>query len=272
MKYPEFIDPIAISIPISGFWGDSIDIAWYGIAYVLSAYLIYLHMVANRSIFGIKLDKNKTEDLVFFYGLFLGVVLGGRLGSVIFYDLHLQLEDPFYVFKIWQGGMAFHGGLIGGTIMMFVFARKHKLKFLEITDWVSPSLPIALFLGRIANFINAELYGRATDVSWGMIFPTDPLQIARHPSQIYEAFLEGIVLFIFLNFFIKRTNSYGRHSAYFLIGYGVLRSIAELFRTPDFVYGNDFLLFSFITQGQLLCIPMIILGVFILRKNNATVP
>ena len=271
MEYPEFINPIAISIPIAGFWGDSIDIAWYGISYVLGAYLVYWHMVTNRFQFGIDLDKNQTEDLVFFYGLFLGAVVGGRLGSVLFYDLHLQLQDPFYVFKIWQGGMAFHGGLIGVMVTMFIFAKKHNLKFLAITDWLVPSMPIALFLGRIANFINAELYGRATEMPWGMIFPTDPLQIVRHPSQLYEAFLEGIVLFIFLNLFVKRRGYHGRHTAFFLIGYGVLRSIAELFRTPDFVYGNDFLLFSFITQGQLLCIPMIILGVFILRRNNATV-
>ena len=271
MSYPDFLNPIAISIPISGFWGDSIDIAWYGISYVLGAYLISLHMISNRKRFGIKLNKDQTEDLVFFYGLFFGAVIGGRLGSVLFYDLHLQLQDPFYVFRIWEGGMAFHGGLIGVMIAVFVFSRIHKLKFLEITDWLVPSIPIALFFGRIANFINAELYGRPTDVSWGMIFPTDPLQIPRHPSQLYEAFLEGLVLFIFLNFFINRKKYFGRHSAYFLIGYGVLRSIAELFRTPDFVYGNDFLLFSFITQGQLLCIPMIILGIFILFKSNATI-
>ena len=111
MNYPDFIDPIAISIPISGFWGDSLNIYWYGIAYVLGAYLIYLHVLSTRHKFNINLSNDLTSDLIFTYGLFLGAVVGGRIGNVIFYDLHLQLDDPFYVFKIWQGGMSFHGGL-----------------------------------------------------------------------------------------------------------------------------------------------------------------
>lgn len=271
MNYPDFIDPIAISIPISGFWGDSLNIYWYGIAYVLGAYLIYLHVLSTRHKFNINLSNDLTSDLIFTYGLFLGAVVGGRVGNVIFYDLHLQLDDPFYVFKIWQGGMSFHGGLIGVMFMMYLFSKKYGFKFFQITDWVAPSIPIALFFGRIANFINAELYGRATNVSWGMIFPSDPEGIVRHPSQLYEAALEGIALFIFLNLISKDQKSYGRHSAYFLIGYGLTRSLAEFFRVPDYVYGNDFLLFSFLTQGQLLCIPMIILGVLILIKNNARI-
>mgnify|MGYP001225018584 FL=1 len=270
IKYPE-IDPVAISIPLPEFLhstlGESLNIYWYGIAYVVSAYLIYLRMVATKHKFGISASKEEVSDVVFTYGLFLGVIIGGRLGSVFFYDLHLQLQDPFYFLKIWEGGMSFHGALIGGTLSMFFYARKNNYKFLTITDWVAPQLPIALFLGRIANFINAELYGRETDVSWGMIFPTDPMNLVRHPSQIYEAVLEGIVLFIFLNYVIRSAEKVGRKSAYFLIGYGVARSIAEIFRTPDLVWGNDFLLFSFLTQGQLLSIPMILLGVFILSRK-----
>ena len=163
--------------------------------------------------------------------------------------------------------MSFHGGLIGVMLAMFVYAKNKNYEFFRVTDWVAPQIPIALFLGRIANFINAELYGRETDVAWGMIFPTDTEGLIRHPSQIYEALLEGLLLFIFLNFVIKKSEKVGRHSAYFLIGYGVARSIAEIFRTPDLVWGNDFLLFSFITQGQLLSVPMIILGLIILLRK-----
>ena len=148
MEYPEFINPIAISIPIAGFWGDSIDIAWYGISYVLGAYLVYWHMVTNRFQFGIDLDKNQTEDLVFFYGLFLGAVVGGRLGSVLFYDLHLQLQDPFYVFKIWQGGMSFHGGLIGIIATSFWFAKKNNQNPFSYLDIVSIVAPIGIFFSR----------------------------------------------------------------------------------------------------------------------------
>ena len=163
--------------------------------------------------------------------------------------------------------MSFHGGLIGVMVAMFIYAKNKGYQFFQITDWIAPQIPIALFLGRIANFINAELYGRETDVAWGMIFPTDPDALIRHPSQIYEALLEGLLLFVFLNFIIKATEKVGRHSAYFLIGYGIARSIAEIFRTPDLVWGNDFLLFSFITQGQLLSVPMIVLGLIILLRK-----
>ena len=271
MNYPDFLDPVAVSIPISGFWGDSINIYWYGISYVLGAYLVYLHVLSTRKKFNIRLNNEQTSDLIFTYGLFFGAVIGGRIGNVLFYEMHLQLDDVFYVFKIWQGGMSFHGGLIGVMLSMYIFGKQNNLRFFEITDWISPSIPIALFFGRIANFINSELYGRPTDVSWGMIFPTDPDQISRHPSQIYEALLEGLVLFIFLNILSRNQSSFGKHSAFFLIGYGIARSAAEFFRVPDYVYGYDFLLFSFLSQGQLLSIPMILLGLLILKNNNARV-
>lgn len=265
IEYPN-IDPVAISIPISGFWGDSLNIYWYGLAYVVGAYLIYLRMLQTRKKFSIEIEKNETEDLVIMYGL-LFAVIGGRLGSVIFYDFHLQLQDPFYFLKIYEGGMAFHGGVIGVMVGVWIFAYRKKYKFFELTDWIVPQIPIALFLGRIANFINAELYGRPTDSAWGMIFPTDPEGLVRHPSQLYEAFLEGIVLYILLNYCFSPSKRAGKLSGIFLIGYGVARSIAEIFRTPDLVWGNDFLLFSFLTQGQILSVPMIILGIIILYRK-----
>ena len=270
IKYPE-IDPVALSIPLPeflhSFLGTALNIHWYGLAYVLGAYLIYLRMCATREKFGINVSKDEVSDVVFTYGLFFGAIIGGRLGHVLFYDLHIQLQDPLYFLKIWQGGMSFHGGLIGVMVAIWFYANKKNFSFFQVTDWIAPQVPIALFLGRIANFINAELYGRPTDVPWGMVFPTDPLGLARHPSQLYEAFLEGLILFLFLNFVITKKNKTGRHSAYFLIGYGVSRSIVEFYKSPDSVWGNDFLLFSFLTQGQLLSIPMIILGLFILSKK-----
>ena len=271
MEYPSFINPVAISIPISGFWGDAINIYWYGISYVLGAYLVYLHAVSRSGKFSIRLTKDEVSDLIIVYGLFFGAVIGGRLGNVLFYEMHLQLEDPLYFLKIWQGGMSFHGGLIGVLISIGIFCYQKNIKFFQIMDWIAPSVPIALFFGRIANFINSELYGRPTEVAWGIIFPTDPQGLVRHPSQIYEALLEGVLLFIFLNFVIKEANKLGRQSGYFLIGYAFARSFAEIFKSPDTVYGNEFLLFSFITPGQLLCIPMLILGVLILNIKNARI-
>ena len=265
IEYPN-IDPVAISIPISGFWGESINIYWYGLAYVVGAYLIYLRMLQTRSKFNIQMEKNDAEDLVIVYGL-LCAVIGGRLGSVLFYDFHLQLQDPLYFLKIYEGGMAFHGGVIGVMVGVWIFAYRKGYKFFQLTDWLVPQVPIALFLGRIANFINAELYGRPTDVSWGMIFPTDPEGLVRHPSQLYEAFLEGVILYVLLHYFFKPSGHAGKLTAIFLIGYGVTRSIAEIFRTPDLVWGNDFLLFSFLTQGQILSIPMVILGLIILYRK-----
>ena len=197
INYPD-INPVAISIPFSGFWGNSIDIHWYALAYVVGAYLIYFHMLSTRKKFGINLDNEKVSDLVITYGLFFGAVIGGRLGHVLFYDFHLQLQDPIYFLKIWEGGMSFHGGLIGVMVAIYFFAKSNGYKFFQISDWLCVSVPIALFLGRIANFINAELYGRPTDISWGMIFPSDPDQLVRHPSQIYEAILEGFLLFLIL--------------------------------------------------------------------------
>ena len=272
MNYPDFIDPIAISIPISGFWGDSLNIYWYGIAYVLGAYLIYLHVLSTRHKFNINLSNDLTSDLIFTYGLFLGAVVGGRIGNVIFYDLHLQLDDPFYVFKIWQGGMSFHGGLIGVMFMMYLFSKKYGFKFFQITDWVAPSIPIALFFGRIANFINAELYGRATNVSWGMVFPSDPEGVVRHPSQLYEAFLEGLVLFIVLNYLYKKLSPHnGLISALFLILYSIFRFAIEFLREPDAQLG--FVMMNF-TMGQLISVFTLLAGIylcyFIYGKSNSS--
>ena len=186
IKYPE-IDPVALSIPLPEFLhsvlGTALNIHWYGLAYVLGAYFIYLRMAATREKFDINISREEVSDVVFTYGLFFGAIVGGRLGHVLFYDFHIQLQDPLYFLKIWQGGMSFHGGLIGVMVAMWFYANKKNFTFFQVTDWIAPQVPIALFLGRVANFINAELYGRPTDVSWGMVFPTCLLYTSPSPRD-----------------------------------------------------------------------------------------
>jgi len=203
--------------------------------------------------------RDQVSDLLFYS--FLGVILGGRVGYVLFYQFEYFLSDPLYLFQIWQGGMSFHGGLLGVILAIFIFARKTKKNFLEVGDFVAPLVPIGLGMGRLGNFINAELWGRQTDVSWAMVFPTDPLQVPRHPSQLYEFALEGVVLFAILYMISRKTRSLGLASGAFLIGYGVFRSIVEFFREPDAHLG---LYFSFISKGQILSIPMILVGILII--------
>ena len=207
--------------------------------------------------------RDQVSDLLF-YG-FLGVILGGRVGYVLFYQFDYFLSDPLYLLQIWQGGMSFHGGLLGVILAIFIFARKTKKKFLAVGDFVAPLVPIGLGMGRLGNFINAELWGRQTDVSWAMVFPTDPLQVPRHPSQLYEFALEGVVLFAILYIIARKTNRLGLASGAFLIGYGVFRSFVEFFREPDAHLG---LYLSFISKGQILSIPMILAGIFIIYLGH----
>jgi len=203
--------------------------------------------------------REQVSDLLF-YG-FLGVILGGRIGYVFFYQFDYFLAEPLYLFKIWAGGMSFHGGLLGVIAAVYLFARKTNKAFLTVGDFVAPLVPIGLGMGRLGNFINAELWGRQTDVPWAMVFPTDPLQLPRHPSQLYEFFLEGVVLFAILYVITRKPRSLGLASGAFLIGYGVFRTIIEFFREPDAHLG---LYFSFITKGQILSLPMILGGVLII--------
>ena len=266
MNYPDFIDPIAISIPISGFWGESLNIYWYGIAYVLGAYLIYLHVLSTRHKFNINLSNDLTSDLIFTYGLFLGAVVGGRIGNVIFYDLHLQLDDPFYVFKIWQGGMSFHGALIGIIIGTYLFCKNKNQNIFSYLDVVAVCSPIGIFLGRISNFINSELYGIETNVPWSVKFiKIDDLN--RHPSQIYEAIFEGVVLFIILSMMFNRLrNTPGIISGYFLILYSFFRFVIEFFREPDQQLGY---LFFNLSMGQIISCIALTCGLIIIYYKNA---
>jgi phosphatidylglycerol:prolipoprotein diacylglycerol transferase len=253
-KFLQFpvIDPIIFSI-------GPVSLRWYGTMYLIGfiAAMLMANKAADRS-HGLW-TREQVSDLLF-YG-FLGVVLGGRVGYVLFYQFDYFLSDPLYLLEIWQGGMSFHGGLLGVILAIFIFARKSQKSFLMVGDFVAPLVPIGLGMGRLGNFINAELWGRETDVAWAMIFPTDQLQLPRHPSQLYEFALEGVVLFAILYIISRKTQRLGLASGVFLIGYGVFRSIVEFFREPDAHLG---LYFSFISKGQILSIPMILAGIFII--------
>ena len=179
------IDPIAISI-------GPLPIRWYGLAY-LSGFIVAIILAKRNSQRPWSpIQKSKVEDLIA-YGV-MGVVLGGRIGYVLFYSVDRWMADPLLILRIWEGGMSFHGGLIGVTAVIFLYSRANKIDFLSLGDFVAPLVPAGLFFGRIGNFINQELYGRITEVPWAMIFPADPFKLPRHPSQLYEAFLEGLFL------------------------------------------------------------------------------
>jgi phosphatidylglycerol---prolipoprotein diacylglyceryl transferase len=195
----------------------------------------------------------------------LGVVLGGRIGYVLFYNLPYYLQNPIQVFYLWRGGMSFHGGALGVTLAILLFCRQRKINFLAFADIIICAVPIGLFFGRIANFINGELWGRVTNLPWAMIFPSDPEHLPRHPSQLYEATLEGIVLFTVLWICQHRglRQRPGATTGVFFMGYGIARIIAEFFRQPDPQLGY---LFWGITMGQLLSAPLVIIGLWMLLR------
>lgn len=251
LQFP-IIDPIIFSI-------GPVALRWYGMMYLIGflGAMLIANKAADKS--GGEWTRDQVSDLLFYS--FLGVILGGRVGYVLFYQWEYFLADPLYLFQIWQGGMSFHGGLLGVITAVYIFSRKTNKSFLKVGDFVVPLVPIGLGMGRLGNFINAELWGRQTDVPWAMIFPTDSLQLPRHPSQLYEFFLEGVVLFIILHLMARKPRSLGLASGTFLIGYGIFRSIIEFYREPDAHLG---LYFSFISKGQILSVPMILVGMLII--------
>ena len=250
------IDPVILSI---GF----IEIRWYSLAYILGFLLgIYIIKRLNK-IYGNQYS-NKEIDSFLIWSV-LGVIIGGRTGYVIFYQLNEFLTNPFYLFEIWNGGMSFHGGLTGIIISTLIFAKINRKSFFYLSDLVSIVAPIGLFFGRIANFINTELIGRPTDFYISVIYPSID-NIPRHPSQIYEAFLEGIILFLILLIYfykIKKYKIYGAISGLFLIFYSIFRFLIEYVREPDLHLG---LFFNFISMGQILCIPFFIFGILIIQN------
>ncbi len=241
------IDPVAFSL-------GPLSVRWYGLMY-LFGFAFAMWLAGRRADApNSGWTRNEVSDLLF-YG-FLGVILGGRIGYVLFYNFDLFLADPTYLFKIWTGGMSFHGGLIGVITAMIWFAHKTKRHFFTVADFVAPLIPFGLGVGRIGNFMNGELWGRVTDVPWAIIFPEAGPE-PRHPSQLYQFALEGVVLFIILNLFWRKNPPRGAISGMFLLFYGLFRFLVEFVRQPDSQLG---LYFQEISMGQILSTPMIIIG------------
>jgi phosphatidylglycerol:prolipoprotein diacylglycerol transferase len=241
-----------------------LKIQYYALTWVISALLIFQYLKNHQIIKELGLSIQQTNDLIFLYGLFFGAMAGGRIGYMIFYGFDQLTINPLSLFFIWEGGLSFHGGLIGVIVSLYIFSKKHSLSFLRLSDSICLAMPIGLGLVRIGNFLNGELYGRPTEGNWGFIFPTDPYGFTRHPSQLYEAFFEGLVLFCGLVLINQRNNNAGVVSGSFLVGYGIIRFFIEFFRQPDAHMGFITLQLS---MGQLLSIPMFIIGLIILRKS-----
>jgi len=244
------IDPVALSL--FGF-----DIYWYSLMYLVAFGLFWWLGSTRAKKPGAPLKQAEVSDLLF-WGV-IAVIAGGRLGYVLFYVPAELLANPLMILNIRDGGMSFHGGLLGVIVMMWFYGRHLGIGFFRLADFVAPLVPTGLAAGRIGNFIGGELWGRPTDVSWGMIFPAAGDELARHPSQLYQASLEGLALFALLWWYSSRARPVGAVSGFFLIGYGVFRFIAETFREPDAHLG--FVAFDWLTQGQLLSVPMVVAGV-----------
>lgn len=247
LQFPNF-DPVALQIgPIAVHWYGLMYMVGFGSAWLLGRWRI-LHGKTRLSI--------KDLDDLIFYGV-LGVVVGGRLGYVLFYKPAHYLQHPMEMFYLWEGGMSFHGGLLGVLAVMAWLAYSRKYRFLEVGDFVATLIPLALGAGRLGNFINGELWGRPSDLPWAMVFPMARDGLARHPSQLYQMALEGMLLFLVVWVFASRPRKTGQVSAVFLMGYGVFRFIAEFAREPDSFLGT---LAAGLTMGQWLSIPMVIGG------------
>jgi phosphatidylglycerol:prolipoprotein diacylglycerol transferase len=254
LVHPQF-DPVAIAL-------GPVQIHWYGLTYLV-AFGLFLWLAARRVRYPWLADAGWTrrdvEDLLF-YGV-VGVILGGRLGYALFYKPGYYAAHPLEVLAVWQGGMSFHGGLLGVLAAMALFARRRGRSFLQVTDLIAPCVPTGLASGRIGNFINGELWGRAADPSlpWAMVFPQSGSDTPRHPSQLYQFGLEGLLLFVLLWWYASKPRPTGQVSGAFLIGYGLFRFIAEFFREPDSFLG----LRAFdLSQGQWLSLPMIAAGIW----------
>ena len=255
MDFPE-INPIIFQI-------GPLALRWYALAYVVGIlgglYYIQFFLIRRAELWGDVVPPGEQNFHDFVLWAVIGVILGGRLGYVLFYQPDFYFNHPSQIFAVWKGGMSFHGGFLGTIVAAVLFARKHKINFWSFGDLICAIAPIGLFLGRCANFINGELWGRVSDVPWAIIFPRGG-PLPRHPSQLYEAFLEGILLFFILQvaiFYFRALKKPGAVSALFLFGYGVARTSAEFFREPDgYIIGG-------LTTGMGLSLPMMIIGIVI---------
>jgi len=258
--YIHDLNPLLIKIGL-------IEIRWYSLAYIFG---IILGWWLGKKLLRFKIKENYNHLSIkifddFISQIIIAIILGGRLGYVIFYNLNYYLKNPLDIIKIWEGGMSFHGALIGIIFSTYIFAKNKKIDHLLLLDILACVSPIGLFFGRIANFVNAELYGKPAEVFWSVIFPTID-NLPRHPSQIYEALLEGIFLFVIINFvMLKKEIKNGICASLFLILYGFFRIFAEQFREPDIHIGY---FFNFFSMGSILSILMVICGFIIFKKIN----
>ena len=269
MQYP-VIDPIIFNL-------GPVALRWYGLMYLAGFAVVWWLGNRRAKTHPGNWTENDISDLVF-YGA-MGAVLGGRIGYVLFYNFETFASDPLYLFRMWEGGMSFHGGLLGVIAAMFLFARKSKRRMVDVTDFLAPLCPIGLGFGRMGNFINMELPGRVTESSFGLIYKCDAVaglnamcvgeweQVARHPSSLYQAFSEGLLLFILVWFVSKTPKPAGVVTGCFLAGYGFFRFCTEFFRSPDSHIG--FIAFDWLSMGQLLSIPMIIAAILVLLWSRS---
>lgn len=264
IPYPD-IDPVLLQI-------GPVAIRWYALAYIVGVLLGYRHIKAlNHKTHPPIIPAKPFEDMITW--AILGIMLGGRLGYVLFYNAGYYLDHPQEILAIWKGGMSFHGGLLGVIVAFYGYARRYRIDYLKLMDMVACAAPIGLFFGRIANFINGELYGRVTTVQWGMVFPHGGI-LPRHPSQLYEAALEGLLLFVILLACSRHPrirDRAGALSGLFLLGYSLARGVVEQFREPDHHLG---FLWGTLTMGQLLSAPMMLAGLVLLgcamRRSDGT--
>jgi phosphatidylglycerol:prolipoprotein diacylglycerol transferase len=250
MIYPH-INPIAFSL-------GPLQVHWYGLMYLLgfiSAWLLAQWRVKH---YQLPWTTEQISDLIFYSAL--GVIIGGRLGYLVFYNLPQTIHQPWIIFKLWEGGMSFHGGLLGVLVALIFFTHKFKKSLLNVMDFVVPLVPLGLAAGRVGNFINGELWGRVTNVPWAMVFPEVDNQ-PRHPSQLYEFGLEGICLFVIVWWYAAKPRPAGCVSGVFLMSYALCRLFIEFFREPDRQLG--FLAYNWLTMGQLLSIPMLLAGILL---------
>ena len=248
-------DPVA-------FYFFSLEIRWYSLAYIFGIIIGWFYckkyLIKDNTILNI------FDDLITY--LIIGIILGGRLGYILLYNFDYYLNNLTEILMIWKGGMSFHGGLIGVLISTIFFSKKHNINPFIFLDLISAAAPIGIFLGRIANFLNSELYGKQTEIFWSVIFPKID-NFGRHPSQIYEALFEGLILFLILNLLIRKNmlNKKGKITSYFLIFYSFFRFVLEFFREPDSQIGY---LFIGITMGQILCVFLFLIGISLFFKKN----
>ncbi|MEM7303935.1 MAG: prolipoprotein diacylglyceryl transferase [Pseudomonadota bacterium] len=252
LVHPQF-DPYIFKI-------GSIGPSWYGLMYLLGFAAFWFLGTWRAKKANSFIRPEQVGDYLFY--AVLGVIIGGRVGSVLFYHFDRFIQDPVYLFRIWEGGMSFHGGFLGVVAVTWLYQRKFNWGFFRLTDFIAPLVPPGLFFGRMGNFINGELWGRETSMPWGMVFPQAGDSLVRHPSQLYQAFFEGLVLFLILWVYSSKPRLAGSVSAMFLIFYGLFRMMMEFVRQPDQHLG--FIAFDWLTMGQLLSLPMILGGFLLL--------